>query len=312
MHAVTDTIPVSERRETFPCFGSECTVIVADGDAENGVALAKRRLLEWHHRFSRFEPDSELSSLNADPRPTVPVSPLMRRLLEAVVEAADSTGGLVDATLVGEIERAGYDAHFDTESVPLAAALALAPPRAPARPSQGARWREISVDRRAGEVTRPPGVKIDSGGLAKGVFADELSSLLSSYDQFAIDCAGDIRLGGRSGVPRQVHVASPFEDATLHTFEVVRGGVATSGIGKRSWIGRDGRPAHHLLDPATGRPAFTGIVQVTALAPTATQAEILTKATILAGPEEAESRLAHGGVVVFDDGSHRVVQPPRM
>jgi len=31
----------------------------------------------------------------------------------------------------------------------------------------------------------------------------------------------------------------------------------------------DARPAHHLLDPRTGRPAYTGVVQATALAPTA-------------------------------------------
>jgi len=30
----------------------------------------------------------------------------------------------------------------------------------------------------------------------------------------------------------------------------------------------DGTPAHHLLDPATGLPAYTGIVQATAIAPT--------------------------------------------
>jgi FAD:protein FMN transferase len=301
---------VSECRETFPCFGSECTVIVDGAGAEDGVALAKRRLLEWHGQFSRFETDSELSRLNADPRTTVPVSPLMRRLLEAVVEAARSTGGLVDATLVGEIERAGYESHFDGDSVPLASALRLAPPRVPGGPSPTARWREIEVDRRTGTVTRPPGVEIDSGGLAKGVFADELSALLADYDQFAVDCAGDIRLGGRAGTPRDVHVAGPFDGATLHTFAVARGAVATSGIGKRSWIDGDGRPAHHLLDPATGRPAFTGIVQVTALAPTATRAEMLTKSTILAGPAEVRERLVHGGVVVLDDGSHGVVEPP--
>jgi thiamine biosynthesis lipoprotein len=300
---------VSECRETFPCFGSECTVIVDGAGAEDGVALAKRRLLEWHGQFSRFETDSELSRLNADPRTTVPVSPLMRRLLEAVVEAARSTGGLVDATLVGEIERAGYESHFDGDSVPLASALRLAPPRVPGGPSPTARWREIEVDRRTGTVTRPPGVEIDSGGLAKGVFADELSALLADYDQFAVDCAGDIRLGGRAGTPRDVHVAGPFDGATLHTFAVARGAVATSGIGKRSWIDGDGRPAHHLLDPATGRPAFTGIVQVTALAPTATRAEMLTKSTILAGPAEVRERLVHGGVVVLDDGSHWVVEP---
>lgn len=306
------TAPPTERRQTFACFGSECTVIVEDrraADAVDAVELAKQRLLEWHHRLSRFEHHSELCRLNDDPRATVPVSPVTRRVIEAGVRAASATGGLVDPTLAGEIERAGYDAHLESDGMPLDLALALAPARAPGGPHPEANWRLVNVDRRAGTVSRPVGVRFDPGGIAKGVFADELAALLADRDAFVVDCAGDIRLGGCSSAPRDVHVASPFDGSTLHTFELTGGGVATSGIGKRSWLGPDARPAHHLLDPRTGRPAFTGVVQVTALAPTASEAEALSKAAILSGPDLTDRWLLHGGVVVLDDRSSRVVVP---
>ena len=135
------------------------------------------------------------------------------------------------------------------------------------------------------------------------MFADELAASLGALDAFAVDCAGDMRLGGSAAVTRRVHVASPFDDSTLHTFELVAGGIATSGIGKRSWLDEHGRPAHHLLDPATGRPAFTGVVQATALAPTAAKAEVLSKAAVLSGPAAAQRILAAGGALVTDDGS---------
>jgi thiamine biosynthesis lipoprotein len=133
--------------------------------------------------------------------------------------------------------------------------------------------------------------------------------LLSGHTSFAVDAAGDVRFGGTGGLVRPVQVASPFDDSVLHTFELVRGAAATSGIGKRSWLNRDGLPAHHLLDPATGRPAFTGVVQVTALAPTAVEAEGLAKAALLSGPARAASWLPHGGVVVYDSGEHEVIAP---
>jgi thiamine biosynthesis lipoprotein len=167
------------------------------------------------------------------------------------------------------------------------------------------------VNPRAGTVTRPPGVTLDSGGLAKGLFADALAEMLADQPSFAIDCAGDLALGGRRAAPRALNVQSPFDGSTLHTFHMSRTAVATSGIGRRSWLDRDGRPAHHLLDPSTGTPAFTGIVQATALAPSALMAEIYAKAALLSGPRAAEWWLAHGGVIVFDDGSHRVIEPPR-
>src|ERR1700682_3785431 len=153
----------SEETETFPCFGAACAVLVSGsggaGTPREAVGRTKRRLLDWHAQFSRFEAGSELSRLNGDPRETVPVSSMMGRFVEAALGAAALTAGLVDPTLVAEIERAGYGEHFDAASVPLERALALVPARAPRAPSPAGRWREVTVDRKAGTVTRPPGVR---------------------------------------------------------------------------------------------------------------------------------------------------------
>src|SRR5947209_1765773 len=185
-----------EASERFECFGSECAVLVT-GDASarsarEAVACAMRDLKAWHVRFSRFLPHSELSSLNADPRETVSVSPMMVRLADAVHLAGSLSGGLVDATLVREIAAAGYarDASELGEPVPLRRALELAPPRAPAAASREARWYTVEADRELGTVTRPRGVMLDSGGIAKGLFADVLAERLAGHAAFAIVCAG--------------------------------------------------------------------------------------------------------------------------
>jgi FAD:protein FMN transferase len=142
------------------------------------------------------------------------------------------------------------------------------------------------------------------------MLADVLAEGLTAHAGFAVDCAGDLAIGGSAPTTRPVRVASPFDGRTIHTFELECSGVATSGIGRRSWLDRRGRPAHHLLDPASGEPAFTGIVQLTALAPSALMAEIRAKSAILSGPRGAPRWLPHGGVIVFDDGTHEVLGPP--
>jgi FAD:protein FMN transferase len=306
----------SEHIERFDCFGARCSVLVSGCDgqrtAREAALDARRSLQAWHRRFSRFEPGSELSLLNADPRRDVPASELMVRLAAAVRVAGELSGGLVDATLIDQIESAGYASDLG-QPLPLTSALALAPQRAPAGAAIAAGWREVRArcggDDGAGIVTRPPGVKIDGGGLAKGLFADVLADRLARHASFAVECAGDVAIGGAAGAKRAVHVQSPFDESTLHTYDPTRTCVATSGIGRRSWLDRRGRPAHHLLDPATGEPAFTGIVQATALAPTALEAEIRAKSALLAGPRAAHVHLPHGGVIVFDHGSHRVIEP---
>jgi FAD:protein FMN transferase len=304
---------MSEAIEQFDCFGGSCAVLVAGGGpagtAHEAAGRVRRRLLAWHDQFSRFTPTSELSRLNSDPRRVVPVSPTMARFVATALGAAEATGGLVDPTLVDDLENAGYRHDLSWESLPLSRALLLAPARAAAHPSAAGAWAEIEVDRSARTVSRPPGVRLDSGGIFKGLCGDMLAGILARHVSFAVDAAGDVRFGGAAGWRRPVRVTSPFDGSLMHVFELVHGAAATSGIGRRSWLGADGRPAHHLLDPATGRPAFTGIVQVTALAPTGVEAEIRSKAALLSGPSGAADWLVDGGVVVLDDGALQVVEP---
>ena len=60
------------------------------------------------------------------------------------------------------------------------------------------------------------------------------------------------------------------------------GAVATSTVLRRCWqVGE--RRAHHLIDPATGRPADGELVAVTVVAGEATGAEVLAKAALIAG-----------------------------
>ncbi len=298
---------MSEVRRTFECFGGSVSVAVfgpASMRPEDAVAAAEARLLAAHGQLSRFLLDSDLNRLNRDPRASVPASPLLLRLASAVREAGELSGGLVDATLLREIEAAGYrDSMRDRPGGPPAEPAATAP--AGPRPERS--WAEISVDRRAGRIERPPGVEIDSGGVAKGMLADEVATTLAGFPAYAVDCCGDARIGGTAGRPRPVRVEDPRGGEPIHTLQISEGGVATSGITHRSWKGEGGAPAHHLLDPATGAPAFTGVIQATALAPTAFLADVHAKWALLSGPVLAPTRLPYGGLLVLSDGSVETV-----
>jgi FAD:protein FMN transferase len=298
-----------EVARSFECFGGRCSVRILDRDAEAALAAARTAratLLDAHRTLSRFDPASELSRLNRDPRPVVAASPLLRRVVAAALEAGLRSGGLVDATLVGEIEAAGYAQSIEFDA---AGAERAAPPPRPAGPSPIAGWCSLRVDERACTVGRPPGVRIDPGGIAKGLLADLVGEALADFEGFVVDCCGDLRVGGTAGRPRAIAVEDPAGGAALRTVRIADGAVATSGITRRAWTDPEGRPAHQILDPATGRPAFTGIVQATALAPTGLLAETLAKAALLAGPAGAEEHLPFGGVLALEGGAVRVLDP---
>lgn len=266
-------------------------------------------------RLSRFDERSELCALNADPRSAVPASPLLRAAVGAGLWAARRTGGLVDPTLVTEIERAGYASSREgAAAAPLAQALREAPARTPARPHPDARWREVEVDDSAGAIVRPPGVRLDTGGTGKGLAADAIAHRLSGQShRFAIDCGGDIAVGGPGALarPYEIAVEHPLTGDTIATISLPSGGVATSGIDRRVWRRSDGSYAHHLLDPSTGAPAWTGVISATAVAASALEAETLSKQALLLGPDAGRDLLAAngGGVLVHDGGEAELVAP---
>jgi FAD:protein FMN transferase len=190
-------------------------------------------------------------------------------------------------------------------------ALAAAPARRPARPHPDFRWRRMKVSQQSLIVRRPPGLRFDTGGIGKGLAADLVSSRLAGYATHAIDCGGDVRIGGEDATARQVEIENPLGGEPAHSFELVRGAVGTSGISTRLWRTED-RFAHHLIDPSTGEPAWTGLVQATAVAASALEAETLAKVALLSGPEDGRRALEQwGGVLVHDDGGVEVVGPLR-
>jgi thiamine biosynthesis lipoprotein len=283
----------------FGAMGTEVRLLLAPAAAGLGPLL-EDEVAAFAAALTRFDAGSELSRLNADPRAAVPASPLLRRAVTAALTAAHATDGLVDPTLLGPLERAGYRrSRVGVAGVPAAAALAAAPSRRPAAPHPEARWRAIAVDDEAGVIRRPPGLRLDLGGSAKGLCADLLAARLAAHGPFAVDCGGDARLGGA----HRVEVATPFGGGAAHALDVDGGAVATSGLGSRVWRDATGAPAHHLIDPATGRSAWTGLASATALAPTALAAEALAKAAFLSGPARARRLLRRGGgVLIHDDG----------
>jgi FAD:protein FMN transferase len=264
---------MSEHSRTVEVFGGWVALRGAGPEAPLALAAAAALLRRIHAALTRFDQRSELCVLNADPRAAVPASALVRRLAAAVPYAGAFSSGLVDATVE-----------------PVLVPQRTAPngePR-PATPDRRQRWTRVSID--AEVVRRPPGVALDSGGLGKGLAADLVAGGLRALPAYAVECMGDVRVGGAA---RPLRVASPWDDGVLTELTLTDGAAATSGVTRRGW---------HLIDPGTGRPARTGILQATALAPTALEAEVRAKAALLAGPVAARDHLPHGGLLVLADG----------
>lgn len=274
---------------------------------DTAVSQTKRQQAEqlFHtieSQLSRFQPDSELSRFNQQSGRWVTVSPHFWAVVNAAVQAAAATDGLFDPTLERALKQAGYDRSFATLSAPVLQAM----PDAPAASGQ---WAAIELDVTHTAVRVPPGVTLDFGGIAKGYTAVLASRLLSEAGPNLVSAGGDLTAGeappGQPGWP--VGIADPYQPArNLVTLWLTNATLATSGLDYRRWQQHDGREAHHIIDPRTGRPAQTDLLTASVWHPSAIVAETWATAVLVAGKTQGLEMLAthHMAALLTDPYDH--------
>ena len=257
-------------------------VDVVVGGAAPAERAAIRALFAAHDaRFSRFRADSELTAVNRSASEAVIVSSTFARVLRVALAAAARTDGLVDPTLGGAVEAAGYDRDFDR----------LRPDPRPCGRPEPSRRGAVRLDGRL--LRRPSGLRLDLNGVVKALAVDQALSLIGGPGLGFVAAGGDVAVRGGAVVG--------LADGT--SVRVLAGGVATSGSAKRRWR-RGGREQHHLIAPATGRPAASCWEQVTVAAGSCLAADVAAKAAFLRSEEGPAWLDAHGlaGRFVTHDG----------
>jgi thiamine biosynthesis lipoprotein len=272
---VAAALPIELMREhRFTSMGTD-VVVLAPPDRPGAGDRVARLFAEWDRRFSRFNPDSELSRLNAAAGTTVEVSEPLTAAIVAAIEAARATDGLFDPLLERRMVELGYDRTFSQ--------LPAARPEAPIEAWRAGAWRAITVDPIRRTVQLPGGTGIDLGGIAKGMAVDAAVALLAAdgLPYAAVNAGGDLAVHGVppdvSSWPIAVEIGLRHRTVTLRS-----GALATSSVLRRRWRVNGGE-RHHLLDPRTGLPARTGLAQATVAAATCRQAEIAAKVALLSG-----------------------------
>ena len=283
--------------------------------AEEAVSETESQIQELEKQLSRTLPDSDVSRINRNgTTPTTGIAAGTWALLEAALEYRDATDGAFDITIAPVMDAWGFtgDSFRVPEQAELDALLR--------RVSSG----EIQMQAESTEsVALGEGQAIDLGGIAKGYTSDlvEQTFRANGVESGKISLGGNVFVLGTKpdGSDWRVGIKDPQNEEALAVILPLRDAYAITSGGYERYFEENGKIYHHIIDPATGYPADSGLLSVTVVADAngpdqkwvqpgnGTMCDAFSTALFVMGEEQALDFWRNGGydfdlVLVTEDG----------
>ncbi len=249
------------------------------------------------HQMSRYREDSELSRVNREAaNGPVEVSDSLFTVLQQALRISELSHGAFDISF-GSI---GYLYDFRARQQPSDEELAEGLAKV--------NYRSVVLDPSANTVRfLDEGVRLDLGGIAKGYTVDRGIDILKSFGirHARLSAGGDLRLlGDKRGKPWIVGIRDPrSESRNAMVLPLTNVAVSTSGDYERFFFDDNNERVHHILSPATGKPA-KGVQSVTILGDDSITTDGLSTAVFVLGAAKGlgmVNRLKGIDAVIIDE-----------
>ena len=228
--------------------------------AEQAVKYTEKRIEELENRLSRTKADSLVSGLNRDGS----IRHLTYdywNLIARAKEYRDATNGAFDITIAPVMDAWGFTG--DSFRVPEQSELDTLLKKVNSDAIQ-------MLGSPSDSVTLGEGQAIDLGGIAKGYTSDwvEQTFRANGIESGKISLGGNVFvLGGKpDGSDWRVGIKDPRNESGLAAILSLRDAYAITSGGYERYFEENGKTYHHIIDPATGYPADSGLLSVTVVA----------------------------------------------
>lgn len=259
---------------------------------------AQAIIAEGEQRLSVTESGSEIAALNREG--ANPISPKTEELLRQAQALCEQTGGALDISIYPVVRAWGfttgeYRVPGDEE---LAGLLPLVD------------YQKLQI--KEGRAALSSGMQIDLGSVAKGWMGDKVLELFrqSGVKSALLNLGGNVQALGTKpdGSSWRVAVRDPAGEGYAGALEVTDKAVVTSG-GYQRYFEEGGQVYHHIIDPATGRPARSELLSVTIVGDNGFTCDGLSTALFVMGLEKAaDFWRANGGFeAVFLTGDSAII-----
>ena len=268
---------------------------------EDLLRQGEELILDLERRLSVTSGDSEIAVINRDGQG--PVSEDTAVLLGRTLELCARTGGALDLSIYPVVRAWGFttENYRVPEQAELDGLLAHVD------------YTKISLNN--GVVQLEDGMEIDLGSVTKGYASSQVTSLWreSGVTSALLNLGGNVHaLGAKpDGSPWRIGIQDPLGEGNLGVLEIVDKAVITSG-GYERYFEQDGETYWHIIDPATGRPARSGLISVTIVGEDGLLCDGLSTSLFVLGLDGAARLWSQSddfeAVFVTDDGGLYITQ----
>ena len=286
------TMDPDEAQESIQVIAMDTAMIFTAYGINSSKAdyAAEEEVYRLEALLSRTDPDSAVARLNS--QGPAEVDRELWDLMETAMSYTAATGGAFDITVAPVLLAWGFTT--DSFQVPTEAELE------DLLPLVGAEHVRSLGENADGTVTveMDPGTQIDLGAIGKGYASDQVAAIFREYEipRGLVQLGGSVlAIGDRpDGAAWMVGIKDPRDPDNAEAFAAVLNLIdayaVTSGSYQR-YFEQNGEIYHHIIDPATGYPADSGLTSVTVVADSAdgngTMCDALSTALFVMGEEKA-------------------------
>jgi len=253
----------------------EISVTTKNKNVQQQLTTAFDMVKAYEAKFSYFDPQSELSSINNAPQGNIhPIDEDFYEILHMAELLYYESNHLYDVSIGNLIDLWDFSVGVVPEQASIDSTLGKIG------------FENVTYTERA--INLAGGVRLNFGSLCKGYIIDKVMEYIISQNplEAQMNAGGDIRFYSNGNRKWKVGVQHPRDSQRLIArLNIPDRAVVTSGDYERFFM-VDGERYHHILDPLTGYPAKM-TVSVTIISPTAFIADALSTAAFVMNPNDA-------------------------
>ncbi|HRT37396.1 MAG TPA: FAD:protein FMN transferase [Caldisericia bacterium] len=252
-------------------------IVSIDNEHKNVINKINEEIIRIEEKFSRFKEESLVYKINNEKGSWIDVDDEFLYVLKTSLYLNKISNGAFNP-LIGDIvnEYGFYDGNYKVPDENTLKGLL-----------KNIDIKNIEIDEKNKKIKIENG-SLDFGGIVKGYAVDKIREILieNSAKESVINLGGNILVWGDRKF--KIGVKNPRGDGIIYTFELNGNStVSTSGDYENFFI-KDNKRYHHIINPENGKPAESGLIEVSVVSESGIIGDGLSTTLFILGKEKGK------------------------